>query len=125
MKKIIIIIVLFLLIIIVDINKPENLKIADNCVIRTYNGRSILTDANKKNLIDDDNYTIMHYKYNNDYLILHIYDESSDTIYYYVFDINNNKISDKINNYSEYEHEIENKTSYFTNWFYSDGHMVE
>ena len=55
MKKIIIIIVLFLLIIIVDINKPENLKIADNCVIRTYNGRSILTDANKKNLIDDDN----------------------------------------------------------------------
>ena len=125
MKKIIIIIVLFLLIIIVDINKPENLKIADNCVIRTYNGRSILTDANKKNLIDDDNYTIMHYKYSEDHLILHIYDKALDTIYYYVFDINHSRISDKINDFSECEKEIANNTEHFTNWFYSDGHMVE
>lgn len=123
MKRIIIII--FLLIIIVYSIKPKVQIIADNCVIRTYNGRSILIDANGKDLIGNSSYTIMHYKYSEDYLILHIYDKALDTIYYYVFDINHSKISDKINDFSECEKEIANKTEHFTNWFYSDGHMVE
>ena len=123
MKRIIIII--FLLIIIVYSIKPQVQIIADNCVIRTYNGRSILIDANGKDLIEDSNYTIMHYKYSEDHLILHIYDKALDTIYYYVFEINHSRISDKINDFSECEKEIANNTEHFTNWFYSDGHMVE
>lgn len=121
MKRILIIILLLIIIKYKVEVKTE--KINDNYIIKIFDyDNSILVNKDGKDLIKDSNYTIMHYRSNENYLILHIYNKTTDNIYYYVVDIKHNIVSDKIDNISKYlkENNIE-ESEKFISWFDIDG----
>lgn len=121
MKRILIIILLLIIIKYKVEVKTE--KINDNYIIKIFDyDNSILVNKDGKDLIKDSNYTIMHYKSSENYFILHIYNKTTDSIYYYVVDIKQNILSDKIDNISKYlkENNIE-ESEKFTSWFDIDG----
>lgn len=121
MKRILIIILLLIIIKYKVEVKAE--KIDDNYIIKIFDyDNLILVNKDGKDLIKDSNYTIMHYRSNENYLILHIYNKTTDNIYYYVVDIKQDMVSDRIDNLSEYlkENNVE-ESGKLTSWFDIDG----
>ena len=121
MKRILIIILLLIIIKYKVEVKTE--KIDDNYIIKIFDyDNSILVNKDGKDLIKDSNHTIMHYRSNENYLILHIYNKTTDNIYYYVVDIKQDMVSDRIDNLSEYlkENNVE-ESGKLTSWFDIDG----
>ena len=121
MKRILIIILLLIIIKYKVEVKTE--KIDDNYIIKIFDyDNSILVNKDGKDLIKDSNYTIMHYRSNENYLILHIYNKTTDNIYYYVVDIKQDMVSDRIDNLSEYlkENNVE-ESGKLRSWFDIDG----
>lgn len=121
MKRILIIILLLIIIKYKVEVKTE--KINDNYIIKIYDyDNSILVNKDGKNLIKDSNYTIMHYRSNENYLILHIYNKTTDSIYYYVVDIKQNMVSERIDDLSEYLKDNNvGESEKSTSWYDIDG----